>query len=458
MKTEAQRDAEAYAAPMSPALVSIEAEQSVLGGLLLDNGAFDRVGNVLQTEHFANDEHRRIWTAISGMLIANKPADVFTVFEELRARGWAESLAYLNSLAQSVPSAANCRRYAEIVVERFKARQLMKVGMRAVEIAQDAQTPIDERIEQMQGEIGKLSEQAAQREPATLDAAMVRAIDRLTEREQGNIRVFPTGLFDIDRKLGGGIRPGNLAIIAARPSMGKTALGMTIALHMAKTLGVGFLSMEMSEEELTDRIFAVVGQVSLSDVQRPANGGEKFWASVTDAVSEAAQRTLLIDDQGALTLHQVAAKARNMKRKHGLDVLVLDYLQLMSGTDSKVSRTYQLEEITRGLKAIAKSLGIAVIALAQVNRKVEGGVPGLADLKDSGAIEQDADIVGFIHRAIQVDPELPSEWNFYAQFRIAKNRQGPTGDIDLSYVADQTRFAAWSGPRPTKPQRGRGAL
>lgn len=453
-----ERDALAYKTPMSPALFSNEAEQSVLGGLLIDNGAFDRVGDVLKPEYFHDEQHRRIWNIAARLLVSGKPVDVITVGEEMRANGDTGSLAYLNALALSVSSAANIRRYAAIVIERWKARQLMAVGTRAVEISQDATTGIDERIEQMQGEIGKLSEQAAQRESASLDEAMVRAIDRIEQRAKGNQRVFPTGLYDLDRMLGGGIRPGNVAILAARPSMGKTALAMTIALAMSKELGVGFLSMEMSEEELLDRVVSGLGHADLDEVQQPANAGDTFWTKVADAAESAAHRVLQIDDQGALTLHQVSAKARNMKRKHSIDVLIVDYLQLMSGTDSKASRTYQLEEITRGLKALAKSLGIAVIALAQVNRKVEGEMPGLADLKDSGAIEQDADIVAFIHRPIQVDPTLGAEWKHFSTLRVAKNRQGKTGDVHLSYLGNETRFASWSGEIPMKKAKGRNDL
>lgn len=455
MITETERE---YVAPMSPTLVSSEAEQSVLGGLLLDNGAFDRIGDVLRPEYFFAENHRRIFTSISRMLSAGKPADVITVFEDLRSHGDAEGLSYLNALSSSVVSASNIRRYASIVVDRWKARQLMSVGVRIVEIAQDGATDIDERIEQMQGEIGRLSEQAAQRESASLDEVMMRAIDRLTERAAGNIRVFPTGLRDLDRMLGGGIRPGNLVIVGARPSMGKTALAMTIALGMSKQRGIGFLSMEMSEEELSDRIFSGLGNMDLSDVQQPpgddstmsADRKNEFWSRASDAAEAASHRVLRIDDQAALTLHQVSAKARNMKRKHSIDVLIVDYLQLMSGTDPRASRTYQLEEITRGLKGLAKSLGIGVIALAQVNRKVEGDMPGLADLKDSGAIEQDADIVAFIHRPIQVEPNLGAEWKSFATLRVSKNRQGRTGDIHLAYIGEETRFAGWFGEIPVK--------
>ncbi len=444
--------AELYEPATPVALASNEAEQSVLGGLLLDNGAFDRVGDTLRPEHFFVEQHRRIWTAIARQIAANRPADVLTVYEELRANGDADCLAYINSLAGSVMSSSNIHRYAAIVVDRFKARELMAVGARAVEIAQDASTPIDVRIDQMQAEIGKLSEQVSLRDAASLDEVMVRGIDRLQSRAEGNIRVFPTGIADLDSMLGGGIRPGNVAVIAARPSMGKTALALTIALSMAKDFGVGFLSMEMSEEELGDRVFSGLGHVDLGDVQRPDKAGDVFWERVSEAAEAAARRNLLIDDQGALTLYQVCAKARRMKRRRGMDVLVVDYLQLMSGTDPKASRTYQLEEIMRGLKSLAKSMGIGVLALAQVNRKVEGGMPGLADLKDSGSIEQDADIVTFIHRPIQADPTLGVEWKNFATLRTAKNRQGRTGDINLSYVGNETRFAGWFGEVPVKPK------
>lgn len=448
----ATMDRRPYATKDSPALVSAEAEQSVLGGLMIDNGAIDRIGDVLKAEHFHEPEHRRIFTAIAGELFAGRPADVVTVFQVLQAQGHDTQIGYLNALAQSIPSASNIRRYAGIVIERAKARALMQVGVQAVEIAQDGAKPIDERIELMQGVIGKLSDEAAQREAVPLYEAMLRNTAAMSERAEGGIRAFPTGLRDLDDRLGGGIRPGNLVIMAARPSMGKTAMALTAALSMSQTYGVGFLSMEMSEAELSDRATAALGHVDMRHVQRPDPANDVMWGRVLEATEAAKDRGLWIDDQGALTIHQVSAKARAMRRKHGIDVLIVDYIQLMSGTDSKTPRAYQLEEITRGLKTLAKSLGIAVLALAQVNRKVEGGMPGLADLKDSGALEQDADIVAFIHRPIQVDPDLGEDWRYFAKVRVAKNRQGPTGDVSLSYIGHETRFAGWSGADPVKPQ------
>jgi replicative DNA helicase len=448
---------EAYTPQMPAALVSQEAEQSVLGALLLDNAAFDRISN-LTPEQFFNNENRLIWGAISALIVANKVADVITVHDYLSVHGRTDLLAYVNALASGVVSSANVRRHAEILTERHKGRLLMQVSYRAADIAQDGDTPVDDRIAQVQAEIGKLADQAAMREAVPLREAAVRGIERLQMRLDGKVRMFPTGLGDLDEMLDGGIVPGNLVILAARPSMGKTALALTVALNMSKDLGVGFLSMEMSEAELVDRAFASLGHVSLSHLKRPGKAPDVFWDRVTEGSEIAQSRNLYVDDMGGLTLGQVVAKARAMRRKYGIDVLVVDYLQLMSGTDSKQPRAYQLEEISRGLKALGKSLGIAVIALAQVNRKVEGGMPGLADLKDSGAIEQDADVVAFIHRPIQVDPELGEEWRYFAKLRVAKNRQGTTGDLALTYIGNETRFAGWSGPEPVKHTRTRGEL
>lgn len=233
-----------------------------------------------------------------------------------------------------------------------------------------------------------------------------------------------------------------------------TAIALTIATHIAGSKPVGLLSMEMSCSQMADREIALLGHINLKDIKRPPThepAASQFWSRVSDATEAAAGKLLYIDDQGGLTIAQVRAKARAMKRKHNIAVLLVDYLQLMAGTDPKQSRAYQLEEITRGLKALAKELGIVVIALAQVLRKVEtkaDGMPGMSDLKDSGAIEQDADVIVFLHRAIVTNPKLSDEWKFYASAFVAKNRQGETGLLHLSYIGHETRFANWSGPPP----------
>ncbi len=434
-------------------LESVEAEQSVLGGLLLHNAALDRISS-LRPDHFSRQEHRAIFGELQAQISAGRTADVITIFERLQAAGLDDKvggLMYLNSLVQSVPGASNIGRYAAIVIERSKARALRDVGARAVGIAQDASTPVDQRIERMAAELATLMQATASREPVALAHALAGHMGVLEARYEGRVRVIPTGLAAVDGLFGGGLRPGNLVIFGARPSMGKTAMGLTIALHMAKTTPIGFLSMEMSAEELNDRTLACLGRVDLADVQRPAEAKGDFWDRVTEAAQSASDLSLFVDDQGGLNLAQVRMKVRSLKRQHGVGVVVVDYLQLMQSRDDTQHRAYALEEICRGLKALAKELDIVVIALAQVNRRVGDGLPGLSDLKDSGAIEQDADAVMFIHRPIQLNPTLGKEFAPYARMFVAKNRQGRTGVIPLSYAGAQTRFFDWSGPEPQLP-------
>lgn len=235
--------------------------------------------------------------------------------------------------------------------------------------------------------------------------------------------------------------------------MGKTALGMTVGLEMSAEFSVAMLSMEMPHSEVRDRMTAMLGRVSLSAVKRPSRGDGLAWDRVIDGTERAKGLNFYVSDQGNLNINQVRSKARNIKRLHGLNVLVVDYIGLMSGLDARAPRAYQLEEISRGLKTLAKELNIAVVCLAQVNRKVEeriDAMPGLSDLRDSGAIEQDADVVIFVHRPKQAKPELSAEWDHYAKASVAKNRNGPCGVFDMYYQGDQTRFANWSGPAPLK--------
>jgi len=235
--------------------------------------------------------------------------------------------------------------------------------------------------------------------------------------------------------------------------MGKTALAMTIGLSMSADYCVAMLSMEMSHSEVQDRMVAVLGHLSLSAIKRPKFGTGLQWDRVTDAVEKGRPLNFFVSDQGGLNINQVRSKARNIKRLHGLHVLIVDYIGLMSGLDSKQQRAYQLEEISRGLKTLAKELGIAVICLAQVNRKVEERVdhtPNLSDLRDSGAIEQDADVVIFVHRPIQSRPDIGEEWQHYAKASVAKNRNGRCGHLSLGYIGEQTRFTNWSGEPPTR--------
>ena len=427
---------------------SQEAEQSVIGALLLDDRSFDLVSEKLKPEHFFNHDHKLIYTEISRQLLAGKRVDMITVYDGLKGE---VDLITLNQLAQYVPSAANIKRYAQIVIDRSKSRDLLNVSATITELATEHQTPINDRIEQAQAQLSKLVDETPRDEWVGAYEGMVAHTQTIEDRANGLVKAMSTGLNDIDDFLDGGLRGGGLYILAARPSMGKTAMAMTMGLNMARDYSVGFLSMEMPHTELRDRQTAMLGRVGLSYVARPTRGAGLPWDRVIEGVEKARQLNFYASDQSGLNINQVRSKARNLKRIHGLNVLIVDYLGLMSGLDAKQQRAYQLEEITRGLKTLAKELDIAVVCLAQVNRKVEeraDQAPHLSDLRDSGAIEQDADVVMFISRPIQGNPNLGAEWNNYARMSIAKNRQGRCGVVDLWYEGEQVRFDEWQGEAP----------
>lgn len=438
------------------AMAVLEAEHSLIGALLLDNGAWDRIGDTVKTEHFYSDRNRTFFAEISRQIVAGKQCDVVTTGTALKDP---KAFAELNALAQYVPSAANVRRYAALIVERYQSRQLMAVSSAVTELAQDHERSIEERIEDAQGQLVKLIGEAPRDEWIGAAEGMALHTSLLEDRASGKTTAMATGLADLDEYLEGGIRPGELVIIGARPSQGKTALAMTIGINMAERYAVAMLSMEMPHTEVRDRLTAMIGGVSLSAVKRPNLGAGLQWDRVVDGVDRARNLNFAVSDQGGLNINQVRAKARNVKRLRGLKVLIVDYIGLMSGLDGKQSRAYQLEEISRGLKTLAKELDIAVVCLAQVNRKVEERVDqtaGLSDLRDSGAIEQDADIILFINRPIQAKPDLGPEWQYYAKVSVAKNRQGRCGVLSLSYIGDQTRFDGWEGPAPTRNARAKG--
>jgi replicative DNA helicase len=432
---------------------SLEAEQSVLGGLLLDNEAIHRVS--LVPEAFYSSDNAEIYRAIQALSAARKPFDPITVYDQLGDKGEAVGgLAYLNSLAQFVPSASAIARYAEIVLERWQLRQLVTAGDEISAMGFEPAAPA-EQINRAQALLSKLVQDAPRDEWIGAYEGMVNHSQILERRASGELTAWSTGLADLDDYLEGGLRPGELVIVGARPSMGKTALGLTIGVHMASERPVALLSMEMSHLEVNDRLTAMLGCVSMSAVKRPQRGSGLAWDRVVDGTEKAKGLRLVVSDQGGLNLNQVRSKARNAKRAHGLEVLIVDYIGLMSGLNQKDNRNTQLGEISRGLKTLAKELQISVLCLAQLNRKAEersDQMPQMSDLRDSGEIEQDADVIIFIKRPIVANPDLGLEWQHYAKVSIAKNRQGRCGVFNLSYMGEQTRFGLWGGPAPQKPQ------
>lgn len=434
--------------PTAEDLSSVEAEQSLLGCLLVDNGAFDRVSEVLRADHFFHDDHRAVFVEISRQLNAGKSCDVVTVFEASPLIG----LPYLNGLASLVSSGAAAQRYAGLIVERAKSRQLLKISAEVVEQAKAHGTPIAERVEAVQAMLSTLTNDDSPKDDWVSAAEGLAAHTAIIERRaDGGEKAMPTGLADLDDKLDGGLRPGMLVTVGARPSMGKTALAMTVAVNMAADYSVGFFSMEMPKSELNDRLVAMLGEVSLKAVKRPARGEGLNWTSVLDGCEKARKLSLYVSDQSGLNINQVRIKARNLKRRYGLNALFVDYLGLMTGLDPKMMRTYQLEEVTRGLKSLAKELDIAVVLLAQLNRGAEESpmqVEKLSDFRDSGGVEQDSDVCMFIRRPIQMNPDLGPEFTHYARLNVSKNRNGECGFVHLNYLGEQTKFRAWYGQVP----------
>lgn len=439
--------------PVSHGLVKVEAEQFVLGALMMDFTTFDRVADKLKPEHFAVAEHRQIYAEIQAQAMAGKPFDAITIDSALRTVNSLIGFGFLNDLVSNIASVANIQRHAQIVVDLAKCRALASTGRDIATIA-DGDEGSDEKLEAAQLALARLVEDSPRDEWVSAFDGMLQHTDVLSDRADGKIRAWSTGLADLDNQLEGGLRPGELVIIGARPSMGKTALALSISVHMAADCSIGLLSMEMSQVEVNDRLVALLGRVSLSHVKRPGNDkNSPVWDAMTEGAERAKALNLYVSDQPGLTINQLRPKARNLKRLHGLDILIVDYIGLMTGSDPKLSRAYQLEEISRGLKNLAKELQICVVCLAQLNRKVEertDSLPNLSDLRDSGAIEQDADVVIFLHRPVQTKPDLGEDFKHFAKVSVAKNRNGPCGVLRLHYLGEQTRFSNWFGPEPSK--------
>lgn len=418
---------------------STEAEHSVLGSLLLDASACDQI-SALRPEHFYTESHRLIFAEITTMLAAGKPADVVTVAESLEARGLSErtgGLAYLGEIAQNTPSAANAGRYAQIVIDRATERQLLSAADSINATVRGAGTTV-EKLMTAQAAVMAISEAAAPKQPRLICDALISTVETLEARAAGKVEAQPTGFADLDAQLSGGLRSGNLVIVAGRPGMGKTSLATNIGLHAAQAgKVVALLSMEMSEQEITDRLIAQIGRVSLADVIAGRLEGESGDRMLT-AVSQLRDIPLVLDDQGGLTLFDAVSKARSIRRRHGLDLLVIDYLQLMSGSGD--NRNSELEQVTRGLKALAKELVIPIVLLSQLSRKCDEQRrrPVMSDLRDSGAIEQDADVIMFIYRDEVYNPDSFDKGT--AEILVSKNRQGAPGVVRLMYRGAFTRF------------------
>jgi replicative DNA helicase len=432
---------------------SVEAESSVLGGLLLDNTAWDRVGDLLVDSDFYRYEHRLIYAAVGGLINATKPADVITVYEQLQGLGKAEEiggLAYLNSLAQYVPSASNIRRYAEIVRERSILRKLVSASDEIATSAFNTQgKPVDKILDEAEQKIFNIGEEGSRMKQGfqAMDSLVVQLLDRVQEMADNpnDVTGVRTGFYDIDR-MTSGMQAGDMIVLAARPSMGKTALAINIAEHVAlhEELPVAVFSMEMGASQLAVRIVGSIGRIDQMHL-RTGKLTDAEWPRLTEAIEKLRNISLHIDETPGLTVSELRANARRLARQCGgkLGLIVVDYLQLMSVSSSmsEENRATAVGEISRGLKMLAKELGCPVLALSQLSRGVESRTdkrPMMSDLRESGAIEQDADVIMFIYRDDYYNKD--SKEPGVTEVIISKQRNGPTGTVKLAFLKEMTRF------------------
>lgn len=431
---------------------SLEAEQSVLGGLLLDNSAWDRIADLLSEGDFYRDEHRRIYRQISKLFERGKPVDAVTVAEALDSAGQGEQtggLAYLGELAANTPSASNIRRYAEIVRERAILRQLVTAGD---EIAGSALNPLGRDpktlLDEAEAKVFAIAESGFRHQTGfvhinPLLTQVVERIQELHDRDNpSDITGVPTGYHDLDSKTSG-LQPGDLLIVAGRPSMGKTSFSMNMAEHIGVEVGlpVAIFSMEMGGAQLAMRMLASVGRLDSHRV-RTGRLTDDEWSRLSMAIGKMHEAPIYIDETPALNPIDLRARARRLHRQCGrLGLIVIDYLQLMSGSSAGENRATEISEISRSLKGLAKELSVPVIALSQLNRSLEqrpNKRPVMSDLRESGAIEQDADVIMFIYRDEVYNPDTPDKG--IAEIIIAKQRNGPIGTVNLAFLGEYTRF------------------
>lgn len=428
---------------------SREAEQSLLGGLMLDEASWEVVADQVTEDDFYFSAHRLIFRALAHLAEAAQPRDVVTVSEWLQrdaALDAAGGLAYLGTLARDTPSAANVGAYAAIVRGRSVLRQLIRVG---TDIAQSGYEPqgreVSELIDAAERQVFQIAEAGLRHKQGfvPIRRLLAEALDKIDTLFQSDnpITGLGTGLVDFDEKTAG-LQAGDLVIIAGRPSMGKTSFAMNLAEHAAirDKVPTAIFSMEMPGQQLAMRMISSLGRIDQSRV-RTGRLTDTDWPRITSAATLIAEAPMFIDDSPALSPTEIRARARRLKREHGLGLIVVDYLQLMQIPGNQENRASEIAEISRSLKALAKELSVPVIALSQLNRNLEqrpNKRPVMSDLRESGGIEQDADLIIFIYRDEVYNPESPDKGS--AEIIIAKQRNGPTGTVRLTFLGQYTRF------------------
>ncbi|MBL8479422.1 MAG: replicative DNA helicase [Sterolibacteriaceae bacterium] len=440
---------------------SIEAEQSLIGGLLIDNAAWDRIGDVVRETDFYRDDHRRIFRHIGKLIQMGRPADVVTVYESIEQSNEVDQtggLGYLGEIANATPSAANIRRYAEIVRERAILRQLVTVGD---EIAGNALNPAGRDVKQLLddaeqrifqiAEAGNRSNNGFVAIQPLLGEVVERMETLLARESQSDITGVATGFADLDR-MTSGLQAGDMIVVAGRPSMGKTAFALNIAEHVGVELRlpVAIFSLEMSGPQLATRFLSSVGRIDQSKL-RTGRLTDDEWDRMTVALGKLHEAPIHIDETGAINSTDLRARARRLHRQFGkLGLIIIDYLQLMSSNRVGENRATEISEISRSIKALAKELQVPIIALSQLSRKVEERTdkrPLMSDLRESGAIEQDADIIMMMYREEYYKPDTQDKGT--AEAIIGKHRNGPVGTVRLTFLGEYTKFENYaSGSAP----------
>jgi replicative DNA helicase len=427
----------------------IEAEQCVLGAILLENDALLKALEILKPHNFYRDAHRKIFDAILALFERNEPIDLLTVSEILRRRNQLEDIGgstYLATLLEAIPTAANIRHHAHMVRETAILRGLINAATEVIAECYEHTEDVEELLDRAERMIFEISEQRVTAAFANLKDLLkdsIRYTEQLYERHE-LITGLPTGFRDFDQ-LTAGLQPSDLIIIAARPSMGKTAFALNIARNVGMRMrqpreAVAVFSLEMSKEQLALRMLCSEGRIDSSRLRR-GYLDKSEWGRLVNAANDLSDTPIFIDDSPGLSVLDLRAKSRRLQSERGLSLIIIDYLQLLRGRGRVESRQQEISEISRSLKALAKELKVPVIALSQLSRAVEqrgDRKPQLADLRESGAIEQDADVIVFIYRDEMYDKE--SKDKGIAKLIVGKQRNGPTGDLELAFLREYARF------------------
>jgi replicative DNA helicase len=426
---------------------NIEAEMAVLGSMLLNETAIHEVIEIIDESHFYKEGHRKIFASIINLYNQNKPVDIITLTDELKrlnALDEVGGVSYLTALVNAVPTSANVRNYARIVKEKSVLRLLIHRATQIIAESYNEESNVDELLDRAEKTIFEIADKKVEGNFLSIKELVTDAVERIDKLYQNKSQVtgLPSGFIDFDRKTAG-FQPSDLIIIAGRPSMGKSAFALCIANHIGvvEKIPLAFFSLEMSKEQLVQRLLCLHARVDAHSV-RTGFLSASDWPKITAAAGKLSESAIFIDDTPAISVLELRAKARRLKSQHNIQLIIVDYLQLMRGINiAHESRQQEISEISRSLKALARELNIPVIAISQLSRAVEsrqGNRPQLSDLRESGAIEQDADLVAFLFREEYYNPT--EENRGLADVIIAKQRNGPIGTVRLTFLKEYTRF------------------